>query len=151
MKKKGAKKGQRGFDTGKLTKGRKRHIAVDTLGLLLCVIVHSASVQDRDGGMMLISRPAHKFNLLKHIWVDGAYGGELVTWVYNVLGWTLEVVKRSDTLKKFIVLPHRWVVERTFAWISNYRIHSKDYYHNPRCSEASVYAASVNLMLRRLC
>jgi len=107
-------------------------------------------VQDRDGAVMLISRLSHRFSLLKHIWVDGAYAGELVTWVYGFLGWTIEVVKRSDTLKKFIVLPRRWVVERSFAWLSNYRIHSKDYYHNPRCSEASVYAASVNLMLRRL-
>jgi transposase len=119
--------------------------------LLLCVIVHSAGVQDRDGAMMLISRLAHRFSLLKHIWVDGAYAGELVAWVYSVLGWTMEVVKRSDTLKKFIVLPRRWVVERTFAWISNYRIHAKDYCHNPKSAEASVYAASVNIMLRRLC
>ena len=73
-----------------------------------------------------------------------------MTWAYNLLGWTLEVVKRSDTLKKFIVLPRRWVVERTFSWISNYRLNTKDYCHNTICAEAAVYAASVNLMLRRL-
>jgi putative transposase len=100
---------------------------------------------------MLISRLSHRFSLLKHIWVDGAYAGELVAWAYSFLGWTLEVVKRSDTLKKFIVLPRRWVVERTFAWLSNYRLNAKDYCHNTRCSEAAVYAASVNLMLNRLC
>ncbi len=100
---------------------------------------------------MLISRLYHRFSLLKHIWVDGAYGGELITWAYTLLGWTIEVVKRSDALKKFIVLPRRWVVERTFAWISNYRLNAKDYCHNTKCSEAAVYAASVNLMLNRLC
>jgi transposase len=100
---------------------------------------------------MLISRLSHRFSLLKHIWVDGAYAGELVAWAYNLLGWTLQVVRRCDKLKGFVLLPRRWVVERTFAWLSNYRIHAKDYCHNPRVAEASVYAASVNLMLRRLC
>ena len=82
-------------------------------------MVHSASVQDRDGAVALISRLSHKFLLLKHIWADGGYAGELVHilvfGVYNFLGWTVVIVKRSDTLKKFVLLPRRWVVERTFA------------------------------------
>jgi putative transposase len=99
---------------------------------------------------MLIARLSHLFAYLKHIWADGAYAGELVAWAYNLLGWTIRIVKRSDKIKGFIVLPRRWVVERTFAWICNYRLNAKDYAHNTKCSEAAIYAASVNLMLKRL-
>ncbi len=100
---------------------------------------------------MVIARLSHLFSCIKHIWADGAYGGELPIWVRNLLGWTLQIVKRSDKLKGFIVLPRRWGVERTFAWLGNYRLNAKDYCHNPKCSEAALYAASVNLMLNRLC
>jgi len=120
------------------------------MGFLLCVMVHSASVQDCDGAVALISRLSHKFLLIKHIWADGGYAGELVSWVYNLLGWTLEIIKRSDTLKKFVLLPRRWVVERTFAWLSNFRINAKDYNHNTKYSEATIYATSVAIMLKRI-
>jgi len=86
---------------------------------------------------------------IKLIWADGGYAGELVKWVYNTLGWTLEIVKRTDKAK-FILLPRRWVVERTFAWIGNYRINAKDYSHDTKCSEANIYAASVRILLQRL-
>jgi putative transposase len=112
--------------------------------------VHSAGVQDRDGAVMLIARLSHLFSYIKHIWADGAYAGELPIWVRNLLGWTIQIVKRSDTCKGFILLPRRWVVERTFAWLCNYRLNAKDYCHSAKCSEAALYAASVNIMLRRI-
>lgn len=120
------------------------------MGLLMCAVVHCASTQDRDGVVLLISRLSHRFLLLKHIWVDGGYAGELVAWVYNFLGWTLEVVKRSDEAKGFVLLKRRWVVERTFAWLGNYRINSKDYCHNPKSAETTIYASSVAMMLKRI-
>ncbi len=113
-------------------------------------MVHSASIQDRDGAVVLISRLSHKFLLLKKIWADGGYAGELVSWVYDLLGWTLEIVKRSDTLKKFVLLPRRWVVERTFAWLANFRINAKDYNHNTKYAEATIYATSVAIMLNKI-
>lgn len=120
------------------------------MGLLLCVIIHSAGVQDRDGATLLISRLANRFCRLKIVWADGGYAGELVTWVAEFLGWTLDIVKRSDTAKGFVLLPKRWKVERTFAWLGNYRINSKDYCHDPKSSEATIYATSVAIMLKKL-
>jgi putative transposase len=117
---------------------------------LICVIVHSAGIQDRDGAVMLISRLAHRCLLLKIIWADGGYAGDLVKWVYEFLGWTLAIVKRSDQNKGFVVLPKRWIVERMFAWIGNYRINAKDYCHDVKSSEATVYATSVAMMLKKL-
>jgi transposase len=129
---------------------RKRHVALDTLGNLLCVIVHSAGIQHRDGAMMVIAKLYHLFSFNKLIWADGGYAGKLVLWVYENLGWNLSIVKRSDKAKGFILLPRRWVVERFFAWLSFDRIPSKDYHHNPRSSESAVYASSAKLLLRRL-
>ena len=130
--------------------GRKRHLLVDTLGLLLMVVVHAASVQDRDGAQLVLERVRNKLPRLRLIWADGGYAGQLVEWVKGVCSWVLDIVKRSDDQKGFVVLPRRWVVERTFAWLGKYRRLSKDYEALTETSEAMIYAAMVNLMTRRL-
>jgi len=143
-------KGIRGYDAGKKVKGRKRHILVDTMGLLLMVLVHAASVQDRDGAKLLLDKAKHCFTRLRLIWADGGYKGKLVKWVHRTCGWTLEIVKRDKGIKGFQVLPRRWVVERTFAWFGFYRRLSKDYEVLTETSEAMIHAAMVHLMVRRL-
>lgn len=129
-------------------KGRKRHVLVDTLGLLLAVFVHGADVQDRDGAKEVIRRARFLFPRLELIWADGGYAGQLVSWVWAFADWTLEIVRRQTS--GFEVLPRRWVVERTFAWLSRYRRLSKDYEYLPRSSENMIYIAMINLMLNRL-
>jgi len=146
-------KGIRGYDAAKGVKGRKRHILVDTMGLLLMVLVHTANIQDRDGAKLLLSKvkeSLQRFSRLRLIWADAAYGGKLISWVLTNCSWTLEIVKRSDDAKGFVVLPRRWVVERTFAWFGRYRRLSKDYETLPETSEAMIYAAMSRLMVRRL-
>lgn len=144
-------RGERGYDAGKKVKGRKRHILVDTLGLLLMVVVHTADIQDRDGAKLVLQRMLVKgFGRLQLIWADGGYRGQLVKWVQTVLCLVLEIVKRNDDIKGFQVLPRRWVVERTFGWLNRYRRLSKDYEGLPATSEAMVQATMVNLMVRRL-
>jgi putative transposase len=143
-------KGTRGYDAGKKVKGRKRHILVDTMGLLLIVLVHAANIQDRDGARLLLNKAIGCFTRLRLIWADGGYKGKLVDWVYNTHSWILEIVKRDKGVKGFQVLPRRWVVERTFAWLSFYRRLSKDYEVLTETSEAMIYAAMVHLMVRRL-
>jgi len=142
--------GVRGYDAGKKVKGRKRHILVDTLGLLLMVVVHIASIQDRDGAKSVLEKVKGRFSRLQLIWADGGYAGSLIDWVKEVCGWVLEIVKRSDAMKGFQVLPHRWIVERTFGWLGRYRRLSKDYEGLPETSEAMIYAAMTHLMVRRL-
>lgn len=144
--------GERGFDGAKLVTGRKRHILVDTLGYLLVVLVHKASIQERAGAKSLLQRAKDKgFQRLSLIWADGGYDGQpMITWVLALTGWVFEVVKRCDDLAGFQILPRRWVVERTFAWLGRYRRLSKDYEVLPQTSEAFIYAAMVNLMLARL-
>lgn len=144
--------GERGFDGAKLVTGRKRHILVDVMGLLLVVLVHKASIQERDGAKSLLQRAKLKgFKRLALIWADGGYCGQpMVDWVFGLAGWIFEVVKRTDDVKGFQVLPHRWIVERTFAWLGRSRRLSKDYEVLPQTSEAFIYAAMVNLMLTRL-
>jgi len=144
--------GERGYDGGKGVMGRKRHILVDVMGLLLVVLVHKASIQDREGGKSLLQRAQNKgFSALRLIWADGGYRGQaMIEWVFKLAGWVLEIVKRSDGAKGFQILPHRWIVERTFAWLGRYRRLSKDYEVLPQSSEAFIYAAMVNLMLTRL-
>lgn len=110
-----ASKASRGFDAGKKINGRKRHIGVDTLGLLLIVIVTAASVQDRDGGKPLLNKLSRHCQRIRLIWADGGYAGKLLTWAKDKLSVVLTIVKRSDTTKGFQVLPRRWVVERTLA------------------------------------
>jgi putative transposase len=141
---------RRGYDAGKKVKGHKRHILVDTLGLLLMVVVHRASIQDRDGAKLVLERAKGKFPRLVLIWADGAYGGKLIDWVKTVCCWVLEIVKRTDDVKGFKVLPHRWVVERTFGWINRYRRLAKDYERTPSSSEAMVQIAMIRVMLARL-
>ncbi len=131
-------------------KGRKRHILVDTLGLRLAVIVHSANIQDRDGAKYLLTYIADWLPRVTVVVADGGYAGKLVSGVERTFGWTLSVVKRSAEMVGFEVLPTRWVVERTFAWLSNYRRLSKDYEGRTEVSEACVYVAMIHLMLRRL-
>ena len=142
--------GVRGFDAGNKVKGRKRHILVDTMGLLLMVVVHAASIQDRDGVKLVLAKVTARFPRLQLIWADGGYAGQLVDWVKTVCQWVLEIVKRSDDIKGFQVLPRRWVVERTFGWLGRYRRLSKDYEGLPETSEALIYAAMIHLMVRRL-
>ncbi len=139
-----------GYDGGKKIKGQKRHIAVDTLGLLLCVIVTAASVQDRDGAVRLLARLREKFSTVALVWADGGYAGRLVTWARQVLAMAVTVVKRSDDVSGFVVLPRRWVVERTFAWLMRYRRLVRCYERRPDHHEAMVWWATVHLMTRRL-
>lgn len=143
-------KGTRGYDAGKKVKGRKRHILVDTMGLLLIVLVHAANVQDRDGAKLLLNKAKGCFTRLRLIWADGGYKGKLVDWVLKTHSWILEIVNRDKGVKGFQVLPRRWVVERTFAWLSSYRRLSKDYEVLTETSEVMIYAAMVHLMVRRL-
>jgi putative transposase len=142
--------GIRGYDAGKKVKGRKRHILVDTIGLLLIVVVHAANIQDRDGAKIVLEQVTGRFSRLQLIWADAGYSGKLVDWVNVMCGWVLEIVKRSDDVKGFKVLPHRWIVERTFAWLGRYRRLSKDYEGLTESSQALVYAAMIHIMIRRL-
>jgi len=142
--------GPRGYDAGKKVNGRKRHIVVDTLGLLLLVMVHRADIQDRDGACALLQKLSEVMTRLQLVWADGGYAGFLVTWAKRVYNWTLEIVKRSDAMQGFVVLPRRWVVERTFAWLCRNRRLSKDYEKLPTSSETVVYLASIRLLIRRL-
>ena len=133
--------------------GRKRHLLVDTLGLLLKVVVHGADVQERDGGRLLLQAVQHfgpALPRMAKLWVDAAYAGAFVDWVAATLGWTVEVVKRPAGQQGFQVLPRRWVVERTFGWLGRFRRLSKDYEDQVETSEALIYAAMSRLMLRRL-
>lgn len=145
-------KGERGYDAGKKIKGRKRHIIVDTVGLLLVVVVTAASVQDRDGAKLALQSLREKLSLPRFqlIWADGGYRGKLIEWVKETFSWVLEIVKRNDDATGFQVLPRRWVVERTFGWLNHYRRLSKDYEELPETGEAVIYAAMVHIMVRRL-
>lgn len=142
--------GERGYDAGKKINGRKRHILVDnTLGLLLMVSVLPANIQDRDGARVLLAKAFAAYGRLRHLWADGGYAGQLVTWVSRVSRCALEIVRRSDTACGFIVLPRRWVVERTFGWLGRSRRLSRDYERRPQVAEAFVYLAMCRLMLHR--
>lgn len=144
--------GVRGYDGAKNIKGRKRHILVDVLGLLLEVVVTPADVPERAGAKKLLKRAlGHSYERLELIWADGGYGGQpFHDWVLENCGWLLEIIKRSDDAKGFVVLPRRWVVERTFGWLFRFRRLSKDYEVLPETSEAWIYAAMVRIMLQRL-
>ncbi len=143
--------GIRGYDAGKKVKGRKRHIITDTLGLMLFVIVHAADIQDRDGAPDLIKTIRYRFPWLRHIFADGAYSGEKLKTALEVHGnWTIEIIKRSDTAQGFEVLPRRWVVERTFAWLGRCRRLAKDWERSIESSTAWANIASIRIMTRRL-
>lgn len=141
----------RGYDGGKKITGRKRHIAVDTLGLLLCVVVHAASVQDYDGAKSVLSGIKDRFRRLKVIFADSAYGKMgLPTWVNDNCRIILQTVLRPVGVKGFVILPKRWIVERTFAWMNRHRRTSKDYEVLTENSEAVLYIAMIDLMSKRL-
>lgn len=131
-------------------KGRKRHIVVDTMGLLLAVVVHAADIQDRDGAKLVLRKLLGRFPRLRLIWADGAYAGQLVDWASALGGWLIEVVKHAKNLHSFEVLPRRWVVERTLGWLGRNRRLSKDYEELTESSEAWVHIAMIHLMLKRL-
>jgi len=142
--------GIRGYDAGKQVKGRKRHILVDTLGLLLAVVVTAVSVSDPCGARMLLQRLGGFCKNLHKIWVDGAYRGALVDWVACHFRFRLEPVVPPKHQKGFRVLPRRWVVERTFSWFDLHRRLSKDYEHLTDSSVSMIYIAMTRLLLRRL-
>jgi len=142
--------GERGYDAGKKINGIKRHVLVDTLGMILTVMVLTADIQDRDGARKLLAKAKGCFPRLQKIWADGGYAGTLIDWVRDLCSWILEIVKRSDTAKGFEVLPHRWIVERTFGWLNRARRLSKNYERLTASSEAMVYLAMLPLMTRRL-
>lgn len=141
---------RRGFDAGKKINGTKRHIAVDTLGLLLVVIVTAANVQDRDGACRLLSLVQERFSTIQMVWADGGYAGRLLLWARKCLRLTVTVVKRSDDAKGFVVLPRRWVVERTLGWITRNRRLVRDYERLSTTHEAMTLIAMTKLMSRRL-
>jgi putative transposase len=147
-------------------KGRKRHLLVDTLGLVVQALVHPADVPDGTGGQRLLAAIPHRATVLPrlhHLWVDTAYQGGFKDWVEQTLGWTVAVVKRPsrwrwvgpgqeppEVPRGFVVLPRRWVVERTLGWIGRWRRTSKDYEYLPQTSECVIYLAMTRVMLRRL-
>jgi putative transposase len=142
--------GVRGLDAGKRVKGRKRHIVVDTLGLIWAAVVHAADVQDPVGARLVLPKLHGKVPRLKVILADKIYQGTLAIIAWALGPWKLEIVSREKGQKGFTVLPKRWIVERTFAWIGRNRRMSKDYERLPETSEAWIYLAMVRLMTRRL-
>jgi putative transposase len=141
----------RGFDNGKKVKGRKRHVLVDTLGLLLIVVVTAASLSDQAGARKIFKQRRGTGKKLRKVWVDGTYrGAEWTAWIKERDRIVLESVAHAEGQKGFAVLPHRWVVERTLAWLNQNRRLSKDYEELPSTSETFVYVAMTRLMLKRL-
>ncbi len=148
----------RGYDAGKKLAGRKRHMLVDTLGLVVVVVVTAGNIQDRDGAkqvlhglfVRLTQAGTVRWCRLRVIWADGGYRGALLDWVHRSLGWTLVIVEKLGGQVGFQVLPKRWIVERTFAWRNRYRRLSKDYERLPETSEALIYVAMIRLMLKWL-
>jgi putative transposase len=142
---------ERGYDPGKKITGRKRHLAVDTLGLVWAVVVHGAYWQDQEGACFVLPQLQAACRRLKVVFADSAYGRDsLPAWVRATFGWMLQTVLRPVRAKGFVVLPKRWIVERTFAWIARHRRHARDYERNPETSEAMIYIAMISLMSRRL-
>jgi putative transposase len=140
-----------GFDAHKCVKGRKRHILVDTLGLLLAVYVTSADLHDGKGARCLLAGLAPLYPRLKKIWADAAYRGqELAAWCRAEGSWDLEVVEHTPGTRSFSILPRRWVVERTLSWISRNRRMSKDYERKVQTSETLIQVAMIRLFLARL-
>jgi putative transposase len=154
--------GIHGYNGGKKISGRKRHILVDTLGLVRKAKVHAADILDRDGARLLLEPVKQMFTRLSHLWADMGYRGEVIEWIKEQFGWTVDVVQRPrkwvrcpideepPPMPRFTVLPRRWVVERTFAWLGRYRRMSKDYEYLTDTGESFIYAAMIRLMLKRL-
>ncbi len=143
--------GIRGFDAGKRVKGRKRHIIVDTLGLMVGLMVHSADIQDRDGAPDFLKSIRSRWPWLLHIFADGGYAGDKLKKRLQKIGkWSLEIIKRSDKAKGFEILPRRWVVERTFAWLGRCRRLTKDFEKSVASAEAWITIAHIRMLTRRL-
>jgi putative transposase len=142
---------ERGYDAGKKINGRKRHLLVDTLGLVLWVMVLPANLQDRAGARRLLAAyyAQGRGARVRYIWADGGYAGVLVAWVHKLWNCTMEIVRRKHP-NGFHILPRRWVVERTFGWLGRYRRLSRDYERQAKTGETMVYLAMIRLMLRRL-
>jgi putative transposase len=148
----------RGYDVGKKVTGRKRHVVVDTLGLIWMVVVTGANVPDVHGARKVLQAlfdriKKSKFSRwcrLKLIWADGNYRGQLIAAVQSSFGWTLEIVEKLGGQKGFKLLPHRWIVERTFAWLTRSRRLSRDFERLPETTEAFIYVAMIHLMTKRL-
>jgi transposase len=143
-------KASRGWDNAKKVNGRKRHIAVDATGLLLEVLATPASVQDRDAARPLLFNLHRARRRIRLAWADGGYAGKLQPWAATYLKLTVQIVKRPDDLHTFQILPRRWVVERTLAWITSYRRCARDYERLPAHHEAMVLWAMITVMTRRL-
>jgi transposase len=140
-----------GYDAGKKIKGRKRHIVVDTLGLMVGLVVHSADIQDRDGAPAVLRTILKRWPWLRHIFADGGYAGpKLRGALQKIAAFTLQIVKRTDKAKGFEVLPRRWVVERTFAWLGRCRRLAKDWEKSVASAEAWITIAHIRVMTRRL-
>jgi transposase len=143
--------GIRGYDAGKRIKGRKRHIVTDTVGLLIGLVVHSAEIQDRDGAPDVLKAIASRYPSLRHVFADGGYAGPKLRDALKALGrWTVQIVKRSDTAEGFEVLPRRWVVERTFAWLNRCRRLSKDWEKSIASAETWILIAHIRRVTRHL-
>ena len=143
--------GPRGYAAEKMIKGRKRHILTDTIGLPVGMIVHPANVQDRDGAPLLLESIRSAFPWLRHVFADAAYAGDKLRSALAEMGtWTIEIIKRSDTARGFVLLPRRWVVERTIAWLNRNRRLAKDVEASIESAVTWLYIASVKLMSRRL-
>ena len=138
-----------GYDAGKKLKGRKRHIVTDTIGVLLTIVVHAANIQDRDGARELLKAVGKRFPWLRHIFADGGYAGDKLRQAMGD-GWGLEIIKRTDTVKGFVLLRRRWVVERSFAWLGRCRRLAKDWEQAAESSAACALVASIRLVTRRL-
>jgi putative transposase len=138
----------KGFDAGKKIKGIKRHIIVDTLGLILAVVIQSASMQDRDGAISVIDKLVENWKKIIKIFADGGYRGELIGHVKSKFKIELEIIKR-DELHTFKILPKRWIVERTFSWIETNRRNSKNYERLNQTSVAMVHLFAIRIMLNR--
>jgi transposase len=143
--------GPRGYDAGKKIKGRKRHLLTDTNGMPVAAVVHPADIQDRDGAPLVLAAARHLYPWLRHIFADAAYRGPKLDTALDKIGrWTLEIVKRSDAATGFVLLPRRWVVERTFAWLNRNRRLAKDFEATLESALAWLFLASVKLLIRRL-
>ena len=140
-----------GYDAGKKVKGRKRHILTDTEGFLVAALVHAADIQDRDGAPAVLAEARYRFPWLRHIFADGGYAGEKLRSALRKMGtWNLEIIRRSDRAKGFEVLPRRWVVERTLAWLGRSRRLAKDWEHTLESAIAWLFIANIRLMTRRI-
>lgn len=142
--------GSRGYDAGKRTNGRKRHLVTDTIGLLLVVAVTAASVQDRDGGQTILGRLRDAHRRVKLVWADAGYQGRMVEWAKTAIALAVQIVRKHKGQRGFQVLPRRWVVERTLAWMMKWRRLSRDYERLPTHAEAMAKWAMIGLMIRRL-